>query len=182
MVLLRNNQHSVIFNNMNNNKEIEPDDITILKYGDDTPGLANPTIGDDGLTAIFDYSEGWFRGYFKNGNLRYKWEYIEGKRADGISRSWYENGQIKKEISWKDGRETGPFIEWYENGQKKRELQNQVRGKQNGTHLCWYENGTLSQKGFFVDGEKEGLYVWYNEDGTIQSEEIWKSGELISKT
>jgi|TARA_Y100000310_G_scaffold323586_1_gene384211 hypothetical protein len=51
---------------MNNNKEIEPDDITILKYGDDTPGLANPTIGDDGLTAIFDYSEGWlYEKYWK---------------------------------------------------------------------------------------------------------------------
>ena len=64
-------------------------EITILKYG------------DDGLTAIFDYSEGWFRGYFKNGNLRYEWEYIEGKRADGISRSWYENKQIKKERDMK---------------------------------------------------------------------------------
>jgi antitoxin component YwqK of YwqJK toxin-antitoxin module len=127
--------------------------------------------------------DGPFIRYWSNGNKRYEWSYKDGKRADGLSYGYYVDGKIKQTIEWKDGEWNGYHTDYWENGNKR--LQFQISGsrrRQNGTHMCWHENGTLSQKGFFVDDKKEGLYVWYNEDGTIQSEEIWKSGELISKT
>jgi antitoxin component YwqK of YwqJK toxin-antitoxin module len=110
---------------------------------------------DDGQTFRIDYSEGWFRGYFKNGNLRYEWKYIDDtplpsrdvyenktlKRQDGISRCWWSNGQIKSEKNWKDGGEQGSFTEWYENGQKKRHIENQLDGKQDGLETKWDKNG-----------------------------------------
>ena len=51
--------------------------------------------------------------------LRYKWEYKDGKMVDGISQSWYPNGQLKSTINWKDGHRNGLNTEWHDNGQKK---------------------------------------------------------------
>jgi antitoxin component YwqK of YwqJK toxin-antitoxin module len=148
---------------------------------------------DDGQTFRIEWSEGWFRGYFKNGNLRYEWKYIDDTpldnnqghllsrpdtgnslyenntltRQDGISRSWYENGQIKCEKNWVDGRENGLYIEWYPNGQKKRHIENQINGAPDGLETKWYENGQKKEEMTWMDGEKISTKQWNEEGLTI---------------
>ena len=39
----------------------------------------------------------------------------------GMITTWYENGQKKSEVTYKDREKDGLYTEWYENGQKKRE-------------------------------------------------------------
>ena len=41
---------------------------------------------------------------------------------NGLWTEWYENGQKKQEMTFKDGKKEGLRIEWYENGQKKNEI------------------------------------------------------------
>ena len=53
--------------------------------------------------------------------LRYEWEYKDGKRVDGISKSWYRNGQLSKEVVWKKGKRHGVYTHWHDNGQKWKE-------------------------------------------------------------
>ncbi|MFW9596425.1 MAG: TonB family protein [Paludibacter sp.] len=40
---------------------------------------------------------------------------------DGIYKEWYENGQIRKEVEYSEGKRNGRYISYWENGQKKRE-------------------------------------------------------------
>jgi antitoxin component YwqK of YwqJK toxin-antitoxin module len=48
--------------------------------------------------------------------LRWEWYYKDGLKADGISKGWYPNGQIKEIITWKDGKMNGLRNKWDENG------------------------------------------------------------------
>jgi len=54
----------------------------------------------------------------KGEGLRYEWYYKDGKRADGESKGWWPNGQIKHIWTWKDGELNGLYTYWHENGQK----------------------------------------------------------------
>ena len=76
--------------------------------------------------------------------LRYKWEYKDGKMVDGISQSWYPNGQLKSTTNWKDGHRNGLWISWFENGQKKCEVN-------------------------FKDGLESELSIWYDRSGQMES-------------
>lgn len=57
----------------------------------------------------------------EGGNLRYEIYFKDGKRADGISKGWYADGQLKTEYTWKDNKHTGRYTWWYLNGNKKVE-------------------------------------------------------------
>lgn len=42
------------------------------------------------------------------------------KKLDGIYKEWYENGQLKKEASYKAGKQNGYYLSYWDNGQPKR--------------------------------------------------------------
>jgi TonB family protein len=42
------------------------------------------------------------------------------KLKDGICKEWYENGQLRKEVEYKEGKTNGLYISYWENGQIKR--------------------------------------------------------------
>ena len=66
---------------------------------------------------------------------------VFGCSKDGVITEYYENGQKRSEVTYKDGKEDGKWTEWYENGQK------------------WYE-ATLK------DGELIKETYW-DEDGNV---------------
>jgi hypothetical protein len=102
--------------------------------------------------------DGLFRKYYSNGQLRYEWYFklpLDGTRADGISRGWWPNGQLKQIKTWKSGKKVGISTGWHENGQK------------------WYEQT-------YKDDKKNGLYIEY-ENGQKLWEGIYKDHELIEK-
>ena len=41
---------------------------------------------------------------------------------DGLYTNWYDNGQKRDELTYKDGKKDGLWTWWYENGQKKEEF------------------------------------------------------------
>ncbi len=40
---------------------------------------------------------------------------------DGLWTWWYEDGQKRSEVNWKDDKKDGLWTEWYVSGQKKTE-------------------------------------------------------------
>ena len=59
--------------------------------------------------------------YHKNGQLKTEMTIKNGK-LDGKYTQWYENGQLQYENTFKDGKQDGKETQWYENGQKKKEV------------------------------------------------------------
>ena len=74
---------------------------------------------------------------FRNGIM-----YIKDSDAlyTGKDSVFYDNGQKKFEVNYKDGKAEGLNVEWYQNGKKKQEV-NHKDGKRDGLKVVWYENG-----------------------------------------
>jgi antitoxin component YwqK of YwqJK toxin-antitoxin module len=60
--------------------------------------------------------------YYENGNKRVEVGYRNGKQ-NGLLMSWYESGQKKSEHGYRDGIPTGTWTLWHENGQKAEEIE-----------------------------------------------------------
>ena len=85
---------------------------------------------------------------------------------DGLYTNWYENGQKRFELTYKDGIHNGLLTWWYDNGQKESEgiyKDNKLEGL--STH--WYDNGQKSFEGTYEDGKLISEKYW-NEDGSIK--------------
>ena len=76
----------------------------------------------------------------------------ETKPFTGNNLCKYENGQIKSEGNYKDGKPDGKVIDWYENGQIEAE-ENYKDGKLDGKATYWHENGKIKGKVTFKDGK-----------------------------
>ena len=83
--------------------------------------------------------------------------YYEGALFNGVGFDVYEDGQLKYEANFKDGKWDGLYQQWYENGQLEYEG-NWKNGEYDGLHQEWYENGQLQIEANYKDGELDGLY------------------------
>ena len=144
--------------------------------------------------------DGWFRLYWenesalnhiyygkiwkpsKNDQLRYEWKYKDGKRADGVSKGWFPNGQIKNIRTFKDGEEDGLWTEWYENGYKEKEgtfKDSSGNPIPDGVWTYWYENGQKEKEIGYKDGKENGKWTYWYENGQKKYETTYKDGNLI---
>jgi len=81
---------------------------------------------------------------------------------DGLYTNWYENGQKRDELTYKDGKFDGLYTNWYENGQKRFEL-TYKDGIHNGLLTWWYDNGQKESEGIYKNNKLEGLSThWYD--------------------
>ena len=81
------------------------------------------TIEKDGKKKIIVLcgNSGSGKSLFGKHFIRILWEKYKDNIENGLSKSWYENGQMEKEASFKNGKLDGKSILWYKNGQKKSE-------------------------------------------------------------
>lgn len=92
--------------------------------------------------------------------------------------TYYKNGKIKIKVIYKDGKRNGEMIAYYKNG-KIEQKGNCKDGKQNGEWIYYYENGKIAQKGNYKDGLGNGEMIPYYENGKIKEKETFKDGEKI---
>lgn len=106
-----------------------------------------------------------------------KWNYENGV-LNGVSKGYYENGNLKYEQNYKNGILDGKMKLYYENG--KIEVDgNYKNGKAEGVWKSYYEDGKLKGEGKFGNGNREGVWKKYSEDGKVIQEENFKNGEKI---
>ena len=129
---------------------------------------------------------GKFRKHWSNGNLRYEWEYKNGKRVDGISRGWWPNGQLKQEWTWKDGRVNGLQTHYWMSGKKSCEgSYKEIPAKlvRVGKWTWWYEKETGEQKYREINYKNDpietrhGLVTLWYDNGQKKVEGNYKDGK-----
>ncbi|WP_075343364.1 toxin-antitoxin system YwqK family antitoxin [Tenacibaculum agarivorans] len=108
----------------------------------------------------------WIKKYFSSNHYR--------------KREYYDNGQLKKEITQKEGKTVGDKIEYYntgtlkskwtyKEGKLKYRLDNNEdgnpkfighykKGKLHGEHIHYDDNGQITMKGNFLDGRRNGVW------------------------
>ena len=112
-----------------------------------------------------------------NGNLKREINFSDGKLHDSYT-TWFENGQKQMEVSYRLGLRHGAAREWYPTGQLKEES-NYVDGDVHGKYEGWHENGHRKFEANYSDGQLDGsVYRWTNKGKKI-SEQFFKEGLLV---
>jgi antitoxin component YwqK of YwqJK toxin-antitoxin module len=122
--------------------------------------------------------DGIFREYDVNGNLTDTAKiYSEGKllrqgklddqgREQGLWREFYEDGKIKSEGNYKDGKREKPWNFYFNNGQVEQTGE-YVKGKPSGEWKKYFQDGNLNRDEFYDNGKENGIMTEYARDSTI---------------
>jgi antitoxin component YwqK of YwqJK toxin-antitoxin module len=124
---------------------------------------------------------GIWKTYYENGNLKSEITYINNI-PDGYARIFYENGRISEEGTWKGTKWIGKYLYYHENGNKAYDWSFNEAGKRTGEQKYYHENGKLMIKGEWIDGKENGVITEYDTGGNIKSEKVFASGAIDEKT
>ena len=112
-------------------------------------------------------TDGVFQVHWPNGQLRYEWEYKDGKRSDGVSKGWHDNGKLKSIRTYKNGKLNGEWNEWYESGKRETE-QIYKDDALDVLQTNWFPSGQKKLERTFKDGKRISSKRW-NEDGSVKN-------------
>ena len=169
-------------------------------FNADEPNVAYTVPGDKMVfrNKSHHYSGG---GYWVGPNISYYDE--EGKKMrsrvcynryselDGEATQWFENGKMKKQSEYKNGKLHGTLSEWYKNGQKKYE-QHFKDGKKDGSFTRWFDDGHKHYVEQYKNGKLDGLSNYWGESkpggdkrvgfrGIKTREDYYINGELMKR-
>lgn len=163
------------------NMEVREDKL-LYKKEESKPytGIVSVSEGDKIIKKQV-YNEGKLnseKGYHENGTI--KWEstgYKDGK-LDGISRIYYDSGQLKMETNYKDGEKDGMEKGYQKNGKIIAEL-NYKKDCLHGTSKFYDKNGNLEHEQNYKEYVLHGTEKIY-ENGKVILEREYKDGEIVS--
>ncbi len=98
--------------------------------------------------------EGITRKWYDNGQLAEKRLYIEGKK-EGVHQAWWEDGKPKFIFEVSDDAYSGELKEWYSNGQLAKDF-HYKKGQEEGAQRMWWADGTLRANYVVRSGKKYG--------------------------
>jgi antitoxin component YwqK of YwqJK toxin-antitoxin module len=90
-------------------------------------------------------------------------------RRHGPSRSWYDDGGLRTEEQWREGKRDGPFVEYHRNGKRAREGAYALDRK-TGTWSLWFEDGRLEERGGWADNLPHGPFATWHRTGEKRAE------------
>lgn len=109
-----------------------------------------------------------------------EWQYKDGKR-EGISKGYYESGELAVEISFRDDKREGILKGYGKNGNLEVVF-NYKNGQPEGIAKAYYESGELRGVINFLNGLLEGVSKEYYKSGRLQKEEHYKKGKFEGKS
>lgn len=128
---------------------------------------------DEEETGVFLFKNnlpnGISRTFYKNGNIHIETYYADGRIQD-IVREYYEDGGIQFETSIIDGVPEGACTQYYRNG-TVHVVENIVAGEKHGTAKHYFEDGSLEAELEWVYGECTWVKT-YDADGTLKEEGV----------
>ncbi|WP_339008526.1 toxin-antitoxin system YwqK family antitoxin [Fusobacterium animalis] len=101
--------------------------------------------------------------YYPNGKVEGRAEFNKHNQLDGEEERFYENGNIKARIKWKNGK-IKEIENYYDNGNIKSRTPfvNDIIW---GTVENYYKNGKLKSKVHYINGIEKEVLESYNELG-----------------
>jgi antitoxin component YwqK of YwqJK toxin-antitoxin module len=90
-------------------------------------------------------------------------------RREGPSRTYYDDGAVWVEATWRGGERHGPYRERHRNGAKAREGAF-TNGRKTGRWTAWRESGRVEEEAEFRDGVPHGRFAAFWPDGRQRTE------------
>ncbi len=125
----------------------------------------------DGITDEAGFRQGLWKEYFENGSLKSEGSYTDGKTV-GTWKYYFQNGKIETAGSYnKAGKTEGDWKWFYDDGSVRRE-ESFRNGKSDGLMTEYDESGKIVAQGEYVDGNEQGKWSYqmgdYREEGNYQ--------------
>ena len=105
---------------------------------------------------------------------------IQNGKAHGLSRGWFEDGQLETEEHFVHGASHGIRTRWYPNGKKKSET-TIADGQVSGLYIEWHDNGKESAEATMVEGQPHGLVESWYPTGRLKSRVQLDHGVPVEK-
>jgi uncharacterized protein len=131
------------------------------------------------------YLEGEQKYYFENGKIESISHFEKGK-LNGLYETWNVSGNKKSEINYCLDLCCGTYKTWYENGQLEKNVsfknpiyddeRKALKDVLDGKYLTYYNNGSPNQIGYYKDGKLEGIQLKFHENNVKASEINFKDG------
>lgn len=121
---------------------------------------------------------GVITAFYDNGNISRQMEYRNGVLV-GTNKAFYYSGQLENEILNDNGNYNGSFTEFYADGKKKTEkeyIQDHLQGKVK----IYHENGKLKEETNYVNNRREGDSFHYDSTGKLIKKEEYLNDEVFS--
>lgn len=129
--------------------------------------------------------QGGWKYYNKDGTLHMQvlydqGEYVKSTKENGVFKDLYEDEQIKNEVTWKNGKKEGRFVEYFNNGlweERITEPDHQL-GIEGGEKELVLSGQTVRMEGTFKNDQLHGVIKTYNDKGKLIKEENYIEGVL----
>lgn len=97
--------------------------------------------------------------------------------CDRSKKSYWDNGSLRSDLNYKDGKLNGLAVWYFENGVKEQEA-NYINNKLSGVMKRWYASGIPESVSNYNHGLLDGKAITYDEGGAKTLEESYKNDTL----
>lgn len=105
----------------------------------------------------------------KEGILVSEEVYNKGNK-DGISKTFYPDGQLAEILTWKNGLKSGLWEQYYTDG-KIKFRGHYTENEKTGLFEAFYMSGKIMYKVKYTAGHATGQWIYYDENGKILKKE-----------
>jgi antitoxin component YwqK of YwqJK toxin-antitoxin module len=137
---------------------------------------SNGNIMSDGKYTNKNKDSTW-NFYSLSGKLIRTEMYVAGT-LNGMTTSYYKNGNFKSKTNYIKGSANGLQEEFYENG-NIRSSKKVINDKTEGAFKLYYDNKVYRIIGHFSKGKKNGKWRYYSPRLKVEKEELYEYGNLI---
>ncbi|MBL7111681.1 MAG: hypothetical protein ISS19_07045 [Bacteroidales bacterium] len=116
-----------------------------------------------------------YYSYYSN-SLSYEETYASGKKH-GVSKVYYDNGQVAQAIMWKNDLKHGPWKQFYEDSSVRLVSQHE-NDEMEGKYQVFNNDGTLIIDGAYHQDQKVNTWKYYLDDGSEDFELVYIDGVL----
>jgi hypothetical protein len=116
--------------------------------------------------------------YYENGNIKSQAE-IKNNLQHGITKVYYEEGQLYKVLNFDSGLQVDTMIIYYQNGQIQ-EISEIKDNLKNGSYREYFEDGSPKAEGWVKNGIPNGIWKINDKGDSEPRFSYFKNGELQS--
>lgn len=157
--------------------KIKIDSIALLANGKFKEYYSDSTKIKFEGNIIDNQINGLWRAYYESGNLKSAVTYKNGQ-VNGIAYFYYDDKREKilAEVTFEDDKVIDFYKEFYESGARKAKIEYDD-GQMDGDAEFYYPTGNIKIKGRYKNGKKQGRWLFYDENGEVMSKERWRRGD-----
>lgn len=135
----------------------------------------------EGITYIHGQPfSGWEYAVYNDHDTAFVMPFFNG-RENGMSKSWYETGQLKEVRIFENGKKIGVHKGWWPDGKQKFEY-HFSHDVYEGSVMDWFPSGKLFRNFTYKNGQENGMQVQYFSNGVLQFNYEAKDGRNYGLT